>query len=250
MFRPNKTHLHSPSFPMYFWNILVLCTEKEWFIFIYLQNTRAVLFRLVEASHMLQCRGIELFLEIFIRPTECDSSLPWTLATAIAQLQVPNLCLMKEAPELLDTKASTIFTSYLRFKECGVLLGYKDRDTGPFFLLIGLLRKGLREGICSQASLMLGLPWWLSSKEYICQCRRCGFDAWVGKIPWGRKWSTHSSILAWEIPWREERHGLQKKKKSRKNSCKRVGHDLVTKQQQTLMFIPPGLHRGASGLGC
>ena len=44
--------------------------------------------------------------------------------------------------------------------------------------------------------------------------------------------------------------GYKKKKKSRKNSCKRVGHDLVTKQQQTLMFIPTGLHRGASGLGC
>ena len=110
-----------------------------------------MLFRLVEASHMLQCRGIELFLEIFIRPTECDSSLPWTLATAIAQLRVPNLCLMKKAPELLDTKASTILTSYLRFKKCGILLGYKDRDTGPFFLLIGLLRKGLREGISANA---------------------------------------------------------------------------------------------------
>ena len=28
-----------------------------------------------------------------------------------------------------------------------------------------------------------GLPWWLSDKEYSCQCRRCGFDPWVGKIP-------------------------------------------------------------------
>ena len=110
---------HIPSFPMYFWNILVLRTEKEWFIFIYLQNTRAVLFRLVEASHMLQCRGVELFLEILIRSTECDSSLPWTLATAIAQLQVPNLRLVKEAPELLNTKASTILTSYLRLKNVG-----------------------------------------------------------------------------------------------------------------------------------
>ena len=186
--------------------------KNDSFLFIYLQNTRAMVFvfRLVEASHMLQCRGTDLFLEILLRPTECDSSLLWTLATAIAQLQVPNLCLMKEAPELLNTKASTILTSYLRFKESGVLLGYKDWDTAPFFLLIGLLRKGLRDGICSQESLKLGLPWWLSSKEYIWQCRRCGFDAWVGKIPWKRKWSTHSSILAWEIPWREEHRELQK----------------------------------------
>ena len=34
-----------------------------------------------------------------------------------------------------------------------------------------------------------GLPWWLlSGKESSCQCRRCGFDPSVGKIPWSRKW--------------------------------------------------------------
>ena len=33
-----------------------------------------------------------------------------------------------------------------------------------------------------------GLPWWLSGKESACQCRRCGFNPWVGKIPWRRKW--------------------------------------------------------------
>ena len=30
------------------------------------------------------------------------------------------------------------------------------------------------------------LPWWLSGKESACQYRRCGFDPWVGKIPWIR----------------------------------------------------------------
>ena len=33
-----------------------------------------------------------------------------------------------------------------------------------------------------------GLPLWLSGKESTCQCRRCGIDPWVGKIPWRRKW--------------------------------------------------------------
>ena len=33
-----------------------------------------------------------------------------------------------------------------------------------------------------------GLPRWLSSKESACQCRRRGFDPWIGKIPWRRKW--------------------------------------------------------------
>ena len=34
------------------------------------------------------------------------------------------------------------------------------------------------------------LPRWHSGKESFCQCRRhrCGFNLWVGKIPWSRKW--------------------------------------------------------------
>ena len=33
-----------------------------------------------------------------------------------------------------------------------------------------------------------GLPWLLNGKESACQCKRCGFNPWVGKIPWRRKW--------------------------------------------------------------
>ena len=41
--------------------------------------------------------------------------------------------------------------------------------------------------------------------------------------------ATHSSILAWEIPWTEEPHGLSMRSMG---SQRRVAHDLVTKQQQ------------------
>ena len=37
----------------------------------------------------------------------------------------------------------------------------------------------------------MGFPRWLNGKESTCQCRRskrCGFDPWIRKIPWGRKW--------------------------------------------------------------
>ena len=43
----------------------------------------------------------------------------------------------------------------------------------------------------TQGKMGLRLPTWLSGKESACQCRscrRCGFDPWVGKIPWKRKW--------------------------------------------------------------
>ena len=33
-----------------------------------------------------------------------------------------------------------------------------------------------------------GLPWWLSGKESACQCRRCKFNPWIGKISCRRKW--------------------------------------------------------------
>ena len=37
----------------------------------------------------------------------------------------------------------------------------------------------------------MGLPRGRSCKESTCQCRRgkrCGFDPWVGKVPWSRIW--------------------------------------------------------------
>ena len=40
-----------------------------------------------------------------------------------------------------------------------------------------------------------------------------------------KEMATHSSILAWEIPWTEEPGGLQSM------GSERVGHDRATKQQ-------------------
>ena len=45
---------------------------------------------------------------------------------------------------------------------------------------------------------IFGTSRWCSGKESTCQCRRlkrCGFDLWVGKISWRRKWQpTHSHL--------------------------------------------------------
>ena len=40
--------------------------------------------------------------------------------------------------------------------------------------------------------------------------------------------ATHSSILAWKIPWTEEPGGLQSM------GSQKVGHDLAAKQQQCM----------------
>ena len=47
--------------------------------------------------------------------------------------------------------------------------------------------------------------------------------------PLEKEMATHSRILAWEIPWTEEHGGLQSMGSS-PWGCKRVGHDLATKQ--------------------
>ena len=44
----------------------------------------------------------------------------------------------------------------------------------------------------------MGFPGGAKGKEPACQCRRhkrCGFDPWVGKIPWRRKWHPTPVLL-------------------------------------------------------
>ena len=49
----------------------------------------------------------------------------------------------------------------------------------------------------------------MDDKEYTCQYRRYGFDPHGQEAPLEKEMATHSSILAWEIPWTEELGGLQ-----------------------------------------
>ena len=60
-----------------------------------------------------------------------------------------------------------------------------------------LITKMTEDGFCDNNNnsnnqvpvyMYIGLPGGLSGKESACQCRRCRFDPWVGKIPWSRKW--------------------------------------------------------------
>ena len=44
------------------------------------------------------------------------------------------------------------------------------------------------QGSCLCSGALVWASWWLSGKESSCQCRRHGFDLWVRKIPWKRKW--------------------------------------------------------------
>ena len=73
-------------------------------------------------------------------------------------------------------------------------------------------------------TLVEGLFWWLSSRESACQCRWHGFDPWVGKILWRRKWHPTPVFLPGKSH-AQEFCGLQSV------GLQGVRHDSVTKQQ-------------------
>ena len=55
--------------------------------------------------------------------------------------------------------------------------------------------------ICILVRSKVGFPGGASGKELACQCRRhkkCGFDPWVKKIPWGRKGQPTTAFLPGE----------------------------------------------------
>ena len=66
------------------------------------------------------------------------------------------------------------------------------------------------------------LPWWLRGRRICLQCRRPGFDPWVGKIPWRRSIIEYYSVQylpGKESPCTEEPAGLQT------TGLQRVGHN-------------------------
>ena len=55
----------------------------------------------------------------------------------------------------------------------------------------------------SNTAIWGSLPWSLNSKKSTFQCRRCkrhGFDPWVRKTPWSRKWQP-TPVLAGKSCW-------------------------------------------------
>ena len=66
---------------------------------------------------------------------------------------------------------------------------------------------------------------WFSVKES-WQCRRCGFNPWVGKIPRRRKWQPTPVFLC------EESHGQRSLAGYSPWGRKRIRHNLATKQQE------------------
>ena len=71
---------------------------------------------------------------------------------------------------------------------------------------------------------------WASLVAQVIKNLPAMWETWVQSLgqgdPLEKGMTTHSSILAWGIPWIEEHGGLQSL------GSQRIGHDLETKQQQ------------------
>ena len=66
-----------------------------------------------------------------------------------------------------------------------------------------------------------GLPRWHSGEESACQCGRHGFDPWVRKIPWSRKWQPTPVFLPGKL------HGPGK---IQTMGSQRVGHKYTSRK--------------------
>ena len=78
----------------------------------------------------------------------------------------------------------------------------------------------------------IGFPRWLSGKESACQCGRCrrhGFDPWVRKIPWRRKWQPTPVFLPRKFHEQRSLVGYSPW------DC-RVGHDLASGTNKLTYF--------------
>ena len=92
-----------------------------------------------------------------------------------------------------------------------------------------------------------GLPLWLRWRSICLQCRRPGFDPLARKIPLEKGMATHSSILAWRIPWTEEPSGYSPQDCKESDTTERLHFHLCTWTESSvscgrpLYSFPPGV---------
>ena len=92
---------------------------------------------------------------------------------------------------------------FLRYKICSTVKHFLVRDFGQVIILPEKIKcvfpGSTKDKVITAQLYFLWLPRWPYGKESTCQCRRCSFNPWVGKIPWGRKWQPTPVFLPGEF---------------------------------------------------
>ena len=95
------------------------------------------------------------------------------------------------------------------------------------------------------------LPWWLSGKESVCQCKRRGFNPWIKKIPWRGNWQPTPVFSPGESHGPEELGGLQSMGREESDTTERLhfhlsrgkqSHDRPYSQESLPRILSSSLH--------
>ena len=81
-----------------------------------------------------------------------------------------------------------------------------DSQPNAYSLVVAVVKQEIKQ-VLIDVKDKLGFPSGISGKEPACQCRRhkrCGFDPWVGKIPWRMARQPTPVFSPGKIPWTEE----------------------------------------------
>ena len=117
----------------------------------------------------------------------------WTLKTLRYVKEV-----RQKQPHVIWFYLNKIFRIYF------ILLLFGTVCKNNYFLKIWFLKYPLKSTVPKIfLDIYLELPGWCSGQESAYQCRRHGSIPGLGRSPAGEN-GTHSSILAWKIPWTEE----------------------------------------------
>ena len=86
----------------------------------------------------------------------------------------------------------------------------------------------------------MDLPLWLKMVKHLPTTQETQVQSLDQEDLLEKEMATHSSILAWEIPWTEEPGGLQSME------SQRVRHELATEQQEEVVEQTVSLAKGIS----
>ena len=119
-------------------------------------------------------------------------------------LSLPSLPIILK-PCLIDCSVSSCLSSaLLKSGGNGVEVNVRTPEQTR---LLGILEGAL---FLFWSKLHVGFPGDSVLKNLLAKAR-CGFDSWVEKIPWRRKWQPTPVFLPGESPWTEEpNHGVTK----------------------------------------
>ena len=69
-----------------------------------------------------------------------------------------------------------------------------------------------------------GPPWWLRWQRIHLQCRRHGFNPWVGKIPWRREWQPTLVFWPGEFHGQRSLAGYSPRGRKESDMTERLSH--------------------------